>query len=167
MVHDEADRRRYLAIYLQDHRAGADAGVRLAERCRSHAGDPDTVAELSRLVADIDEDRTSLAGIMTGLDVDSSRFKQVAGMAAERLGRLKLNGRIVRTSPLSVLVELEGLIGAVSLKRGLWVTLQTLAVGRDGELEGLVARADDQRRRLETLHARTAAGLFGTRPAPV
>src|SRR5688572_8209024 len=118
---DQSDGRRLLTIYLQDHRAGAEAGVRLAHRCRDHAPDDAAAAELSQVVADIEEDRQTLAAIMAGLGVDRSPVKHVAGLAAERLGRLKLNGRLVRTSPLSVVVELEGLIGAVSVKRQLWV----------------------------------------------
>ena len=168
------DPQRYLAIYLQDHRAGAEAGVRLAERCRDHAADPTTAAELSKLVDEIDEDRRSLATIMAGLDVDPSTLKQLAGVAAERLARLKLNGRAVRTSPLSVLVELEGLVGAVSMKRELWSTLRTMAVGatrRDDELDELIARAEDQRARLQSLHEHTVRLVFGdadvaTRSAP-
>ncbi|MET0146796.1 MAG: hypothetical protein ABW328_18705 [Ilumatobacteraceae bacterium] len=159
-----ADRRQYLTIYLQDHKAGAEAGLRLAERCRDHAPDGDTKDELSRLVTEIDDDRRTLATIMAGLDVDPSTVKQIAGLAAERLARLKLNGRVVRTSPLSVLVELEGLIGAVSVKRELWTTLRTLAAradGRDAELEALTERADDQRSRLQALHDRATSQLFG------
>jgi hypothetical protein len=163
MDDERTSHQRYLEIYLQDHRAGAEAGVRLAQRCRDHATDPEVQTELSRLVADIDEDRRTLATIMAGLDVDPSAVKQIAGMAAERLGRLKLNGRAVRTSPLSVLVELEGLIGAVSMKRELWATLVVLAQPeRDAELQGLIARADDQRARLQALHGRVGEVLFST-----
>jgi hypothetical protein len=161
-----ADRRRFLSIYLQDHRAGAEAGVRLAERCRDHAPDTDIERELSRLVTDIDADRRTLTTIMTGLEIDPSTVKQITALAAERLGRLKLNGRAVRTSPLSVLVELEGLIGAVSMKRQLWTTLRTLAPGgpgRDGELDALLTRADDQRDRLLAIHGRVASQVFGPR----
>jgi predicted DNA-binding ribbon-helix-helix protein len=170
--HDtEADHQRLLTIYLQDHRAGAEAGVRLAERCRDHAPDADTKTELSTLVTEIDDDRRTLATMMAGLDVDPSTVKQITALAAERLGRLKLNGRAVRTSPLSVLVELEGLIGAVSMKRQLWATLGTLAARgprRDTELEALIERADDQRTRLQTLHGQVAAQVFETasNPAP-
>src|SRR5215207_4626546 len=115
--HDlEDDRRRYLAIYLQDHRAGAEIGVRLATRCRDHAPDPETKAELAQLVAEVDDDRQALITIMAGLDIDPSKVKHIAGLAAERLGRLKLNGRAVRTSPLSVLLEVEAMIGAVSMQ---------------------------------------------------
>src|SRR4051812_44992722 len=110
--HERGDEgRRYLTIYLQDHRAGAEAGVRLAQRCRDHAPNPATEAVLSEIVTEIDEDRRELATTMAGLGIDPSSVKHVVGLAAERLGRLKLNGRAVRTSPLSLLVELEGLIG--------------------------------------------------------
>jgi hypothetical protein len=168
--HDtDGDHQRFLAIYLQDHRAGAEAGVRLAKRCRDHAPDADTKSELSSLVDEIDEDRRTLATMMAGLDVDPSTVKQIAGLAAERLGRLKLNGRAVRTSPLSVLIELEGLMGAVSMKRELWATLATLAVRGprlDAELEALIARADGQRARLQTLHEQVAPQVFAPSSAP-
>ena len=162
--HDaETDRQQLLEIYLQDHRAGAEAGVRLAERCRDHAPDARTKTELSSLVDEIDEDRRTLATMMAGLDIDPSTVKQLAGLAAERLGRLKLNGRVVRTSPLSVLVEIEGLIAAVSMKRELWATLGTLAARgpqHDTELEALIARAHDQRIRLQNLHRHVAAQVL-------
>jgi hypothetical protein len=158
------DAQRFVKIYLQDHRAGAESGLRLAERCRDHAPDDETAGELARVVADIESDRRSLATIMAGLDVDPSAVKQVAGIAADRLGRLKLNGRAVRTSPLSALVEVEGLIGAVNIKRELWATLRVLAGGRDAELGSLIDRADDQVTRLRAVHARVAASLFGSPP---
>ena len=157
---DPADRARFLEIYLRDHRAGADAGLRLAQRCHDHADDPHVASELTRLVADIDADRRSLATIMAGLGIDPSTVKRVAGIAAERLGRLKLNGRTVRTSPLSLLLEIEGLAGAVSMKRQLWSTLRAVVDGRDPELIDLVRRADDQLDRLRAIHERTARTLF-------
>jgi len=155
----EDDAQRFLSIYLQDHRTGAEAGVRLAQRCRDHATDP----ELARLVDDIDQDRRTLAKIMAGLDVQPSVVKQVAGLTAERLGRLKLNGRAVRTSPLSVLIELEGLVGAVSVKRQLWATLRSLAAdgaGHESDFDELIARAEDQRGRLDALHRRAVTKVF-------
>ena len=164
-----SDRQQHLKTYLQDHRAGAEAGVRLAQRCRDHAPDASMAADLARLADEIDEDRRSLAAIMAGLDIAPSATKTVAGVAAERLARLKLNGRLLRTSPLSVVLELEGLVGAVSMKRQLWVTLLALAGDRqaaDPRLHVLLARAEDQRRRLEIIHARVVPQLFGTSGAP-
>jgi hypothetical protein len=157
------DDERYLAIYLQDHRAGAEVGVRLARRCRDHAPDGTTTAELTELVTDIEQDRASLAALMASLGVTPSSFKQLAGTGAELLGRLKLNGRLVRRSPLSVLLELEGLVGAVSTKRQLWATLAQLpATARcaDIALESMTARADDQRQRLHVIHVRLVRELL-------
>jgi hypothetical protein len=161
---DKSDRARYLALYLQDHHAGAEAGVRLVRRCRDHA-DPAFVDQLSQLVTDIEDDFRSLKDIMTGLHVDPSVTKQVAGVAAERLGRLKLNGRLLRRSPLSMVVELEGLIGAVAIKRQLWSTLRSLAGDRrepDSQLDSLIARAEHQRLRLESIHTGVVADVFAT-----
>jgi hypothetical protein len=163
------DRRRYLAIYLQDHRAGAEAGVRLARRCRDHAPNAEIAGELARVADDIDEDRRDLATIMAGLDIDPSTVKQVAGLAAERVGRLKLNGRLLRQSPLTVVVETEALIGAVAVKRQLWATLRTLAATDrlpEPQLESLLARADDQRDRLRAIHGRLVELLFASPDEP-
>lgn len=44
---------------------------------------------------------------MGQLGIPLSRPKTTAGWPAEKAGRLKLNGRLLRRSPLSGLVELE------------------------------------------------------------
>ena len=167
---EASDRQRYLRIYLQDHRAGAEAGVRLAGRCHDHAPDAATAAELAQVHAEIEEDRRALTTIMAGLEIAPSTAKTVAGVAGERVGRLKLNGRLVRRSPLSIVVELEGLIGAVSVKRQLWATLLSMtADGRtaDPRLDELKDRAEDQRRRLEAIHGRLVRQLFAPAATPV
>jgi hypothetical protein len=164
----QTDRRDHLEIYLQDHRAGAEAGVRLAQRCTDHAPTDATKRLLEALTAEIVEDRNSLDAVMSGLGVRPSSLKMAAGVAGERLGRLKLNGRFVRTSPLSIVVEIEGLIGAVSVKRELWATLTTLASAEepDERLEDLRRRAEDQRTRLQALHSLAVDELFGLGEAP-
>jgi hypothetical protein len=54
------------------------------------------------------------------------RYKAVLAMAAERVGRLKPNGRLLRPSPLSALLEVEILRGAVMGKLSGWQTLGLL-----------------------------------------
>ena len=76
------------------------------------------------------------------------------------LGRLKLNGRLVRYSPLSRVYELQALIVLVELKRSLWESLkrthgETLS---SIELDGLVERAGRQMADLEP-HLEAAADL--------
>lgn len=52
---------------------------------------------------------------------------QILAGLGEKLGRLKLNGRILGTSPLTPVLELELMRSAVVGKIGLWQTLRDLS----------------------------------------
>jgi hypothetical protein len=165
MEHEQSAEQRYLKIYLQDHRAGAEGGSRLARRCREHALDAVMAQELSALAEEIDADRLELAAIMDGVGVGPSAVKNAVSVVAERIGRLKLNGRLVRPSPLRLVMELEALIGAVSVKRELWAALMVLAPEpgpSPQRLAALRSRAEDQRGRLQALHERVVPRTLGS-----
>jgi hypothetical protein len=150
---------KLLAIYFNDHLAGATAGVELARRLRaSNEGDDSFGPELAEICAEIEADRETLVAIMDRLDVGPSRLKPLAAVLAERLGRLKLNGRLWGYSPLSRLDELELLQLGVTGKRRLWRALEHTHSGDlpDFELGALAERATGQLRRLEALHLKAA-----------
>jgi hypothetical protein len=156
-----------LAIYLNDHLAGAAGGLELARRARgSNAGTP-LGDFLAGLAVEIEEDKDELEGIMEQLGVGRDRLKVAAGWAAEKAGRLKLNGRITSYSPLSRLVEIEGLIAGVSAKRAAWLALLELAPGEprlDAEqLARLVTRAESQLSALHEHHAEAAGEALAER----
>jgi hypothetical protein len=139
---------RQLDIYLNDHLAGATVGVELSRRAaRSNRGKP--VGEfLERLHDEIVEDRRTLLAVMRALDADTSPAKPACGWIAEKAGRLKLNGRLRGYSPLSRLIELEGLETGVAGKRSLWQALAR-AFPDDArlasfDLDALIARAERQ-----------------------
>jgi len=140
-----------LAIYLNDHLAGATAGVELARRSFG--------PETAEICAEIEADREALVAIMNRLDVGQSRIKPIAAVLAERLGRLKLNGQLRGYSPLSRLDELEMLQLGVTGKRRLWRALDHTHAGDlpEFELDALAERATGQLRRLEALHLKAAA----------
>jgi hypothetical protein len=101
---------------------------------------------------------------MRRLDVREDRFKQVAGWSGEKLGRLKPNGQLLGYSPLSRLVEIEGLVLGVSGKRALWTSLK-VALGTDPrlagiDLDGLEERARAQRRDLEGARRQAAVAAL-------
>ena len=99
---------KLLAIYLNDHLAGATLGVELARRLRgSNEGDPEFGPTLTELCAEIEADRETLEAMMEKLGVGRSKLKPLTAVLGERLGRLKLNGQLRGYSPLSRLVELE------------------------------------------------------------
>jgi hypothetical protein len=154
---------KYLPIYLNDHYAGATLGVELAKRAaKNNDGNAEFGPALATLASEIDEDRDSLKRIMDRLDVSEDRIKAGLFWIGEKVGRLKPNGELLQFSPLSRVVEIEGLITGVGGKLSLWRTLLELAEREDrldeGELEVLAGRAEDQLLRLHAL--RGAAGLI-------
>jgi len=150
----------YLAIYLQDHLAGATAGLELARRARDNNEGTELGAFLARIADEIAEDRTALQDIMERFDVGADQVKNIAAWTAEKLGRFKLNGQLLGYSPLSRVLELEGLIAGVNAKLALWQALSDLAPQDDQldrlELDRLAARAQSQENGLRE-HQRLAA----------
>ena len=160
---------RLVSIYLQDHMAGARVGTELARRVLAQNADTPYEAELADVCADIEKDREVLSDVMSRLDVSGSAVKEGAAWLGEKVGRLKLNGRVAGYSPLSRLVEIEGLVVGVSGKIELWRSLR-VARGSDPRLEGvdlkrMIRRGEDQRKRLEKLHQLAAAEALDADPA--
>jgi hypothetical protein len=159
---------KYLAIYLNDHYAGSTTGVELAKRAAKHnRGDAEFGPPLARIAAEIDEDREQLKRIMARLEVSEDRIKATMGWAVEKAGRLKPNGHLLQFSPLSRLVEVEGLLTGVSGKLSLWRALLAIVPGEprldEAELTRLAERAEDQ---VERLHAlRGAAAIIAFSPS--
>jgi hypothetical protein len=154
-----------LRVYLNDHLMAASGALALARRvAASHRG---TAAEqeLAELLRQCEEDRDALVEIMRKLDVAQVVYKQALAIAAERLGRLKPNGAILHRSPLSTVVELEGLGLAVQARAAAWRTLRELSRSErriDGmRIEDLITRAEHQSGRLEHLRVRAVAEALG------
>ena len=156
-----------LSTYLNDHLAGATAGLELARRSRTANRGNRYGDYLDALAGEIERDRDTLLEVMRRLDIGVDHAKQVVAWLAEKLGRLKPNGRVVGYSPLSRLVELELLALGVEGKRALWRSLDR-AVGEDPRLAGidfaeLGRRAQAQRRQLEGRRLRAAGEAFAPR----
>ncbi len=149
-----------LAIYLNDHLAGATAGVNLARRAAGNNRSTDYGEELEAIANEIEEDRAALLELMERLSVGEDRLKVALAWGAEKAARLKPNGQLLGYSPLSRLEELEALALGVTGKLGLWEALRRTHGSdprlRDVDLEALVTRARSQRRTLERLRASAA-----------
>lgn len=137
---------KYRAIYLNDHLAGATLGVELAKRALGSNPGGELGDVLRWLLQQLVEDRAALLVILKEQGGHASLAKAGGGWLAEKLGRLKLNGHLTTYSPLSRLVELEGLASGIEAKKSLWLSLQAGGVEGLGEL---IARATEQRERLE------------------
>jgi hypothetical protein len=162
LVGSQASIVRYLSIYLNDHLAGATVGVELARRVHaSNRGDGAFGEPLGRICREIEEDRAALEQAIDRLGLSRSCVKPAGAWVAEKLGRLKLNGRLRGYSPLSRLLELEGLMIGITGKMALWKTLAELepAQGLGIDFAQLAARAAEQRSAVEDLHRLAGAAL--------
>ena len=154
---------KLLRIYLTDHHAGSTAGLELARRCLSNNRGTEYESFLRDLTRDIQEDRAELEALLGALGFPSNMLKRAVALAAERVGRLKLNGQLTGYSPLSRLVELEGLKLGVTGKLSLWKSLKEVA-DHDSRLavtdfDKLITRAEEQIEKIEEhrLRASTVA----------
>lgn len=144
---------RRLDIYLNDHLAGATMGVELSRRAATEHRGTELGEFFQRLHEEIEDDRQTLRALLAALGIDASPLKPVGAWLLEKAGRLKLNGQFRGHSPLSPLVELEGLEAGVSAKRSLWQVVAR-SFPDDQRLEqfdliDLVTRADEQLQALQ------------------
>jgi hypothetical protein len=154
-----------LAIYVNDHLAGATAGAELARRAAANNRSSAYGEALAQLADEIEHDRALLREIMERLSIPRDRVKLLAAWGAEKAGRLKLNGRLLGYSSLSRLEELELLSLGVEGKLALWQALRRTH-GGDPRLQGidlakLLERARAQRQRLERQRRRAAEEALG------
>jgi hypothetical protein len=138
---------KYLATYLNDHLLGSTAGMELARRAARENQGSDLGEFLARLAREIEDDRDTLLALMNELGVTPDRLKVAAGWTAEKLGRLKPNAQLRGYSPLSPLVELEGLTTGIHGKLAMWRVLAEVAQGLSldrARFEAHSARAERQ-----------------------
>jgi hypothetical protein len=151
---------KLLRIFMQDHLAAATAGLELAKRARGANRDTPYGDRLAHLTDEIDEDRRALEGMLADLGFGPDRPKNLGAWAGEKVGRLKLNGQLKGYSPLSRVIELEGLMAGISAKLSLWSILLQVAEEEPRldatRLQRLTARGEEQRETVNELRTRAA-----------
>ncbi|MBF4138109.1 MULTISPECIES: hypothetical protein [Streptomyces] len=161
MTKDSGD---LLAVYLNDHLAGAAAGVELLRRAARGGRDQEASRQLHDLADEVTEDRAALMEIMRELDIRPRRSRIVLGLLGERAGRLKTNGHLLSRSDLSDVLELEVMRLGVEGKACCWRTLRELADTdprlNPRRLDHLLRRAETQIACLEGLRAQAAVATF-------
>ena len=116
----------------------------------------------------MEDERTALERFLAAIGTKPDPVKNAGAWLAEKIGRFKPNGELIRRSPLSDVVELETLRLAVEGKAAGWRVLRQLAED-DGkfdaaELDKLLSAADDQIEQLESLRMSAANRVFRQTP---
>ncbi len=151
---------QHLATYLNDHLAGAVAGLAILDYILEKSrGTPDE-AILTRIQVDIEEDKEALEALIEKLDISESAFRKASAWVGEKMAELKLRFDDPSAGPFLIFESLEALSLGIEGKRSLWRMLShtfdpETAIG-SFDLETLFKRAEDQREIVEEL--RLAAG---------
>lgn len=155
-----AGARKFLGTYLNDHLAGSIVGGELARRITRQNSDNEYGRLTAEIAEQIEQDKRELRRIMTRLDVRQKRLRLGVAWAVEKVTRLKRNGRLIGYSPLSRLLELEGLVMGITGKLELWRTLDQLEDANpaldEAHIRELIGRAESQRDRVEDLRLKAA-----------
>ncbi|GAA4426689.1 hypothetical protein GCM10023169_25740 [Georgenia halophila] len=155
--------RELLGIYLGDHLAGATGGVERIDRMAKAYADTELGPELTLLAAEIAQARQELHTLIEELGLPTKPHRQALAWVAEHAGRLKLNGRVLGRSPLTVVLELELMRSAVAGQASLWQTMADLADDLGFErarFTALAERSLEFQARLESLHGRVHTSAF-------
>lgn len=153
--------RKLFGIYLNDHLAGSVVGSRLARRIAKLNEGTHYGSEASKLAEEIEQDKATLESLMDRLDVRRKRFRLAAAAVSETAMRLKPNGKVVGYSPLSRVIELEGLTIGITGKLELWQSLKATGERVEGfDADELIGRAESQRDRVAELRLQAAREAF-------
>ena len=153
-----------LGVYLNDHLAGAAAGVELSEKLAARGEGTPFGTALVAVAGEIKEDKDLLEGLVERLGIGKSPVKQAAGWVFEKFTRLRFNRQLTGSEDLTRLLEVETLSLGIEGKLVLWRALRD-AAGLDAELgaadfDRLIARARQQRETLEPHRLAAAAKAF-------
>lgn len=154
---------KLLGLYLSDHLTGATAGLGRIERMAKDFTDTPVHAELCGLAVEIGRERELLIGLIHDLGTRPRPHRQAVAWLAEHFGRLKLNGRLLARSPMTLVLESELMRAAVMAKVGGWQTLEELApqLGLEqSTFARLAAQAEVQIKALDRVHAHARRNAF-------
>ena len=152
-----------LDVYLNDHLGGAMLGSDLAAQIRDQNEGTPLGELMTRIAAEIEEDRQTLLDLMDALDVSRNPVKQVTGWVAEKASRVKFSGATSGEPDHGLFMALESLRLGVAGKRCLWIALQRVRGEYPAlaniDLDRLIERASSQEDDLERerIAAATAA----------
>jgi len=149
-----------MAVYLNDHLAGAMLGSDLAEQVRNQNEGTPLGDVMGSIAPQIEEDRQTLIDLMERMGTSKNPVKQATGWVAEKASRVKFSGIVSGEPDQGAFMALESLTLGVEGKASMWKALKEVAGEypplASTKLEELINRAEAQHGVLE--RERLAAG---------
>lgn len=159
-----------LKTYLNDHLAGSEAAVELAQHARNSNPDTPLGAYLDTFLDEIEEDRAVVRDLLKRLGGGTNPVKTAVGWLGEKAARLKLNHPLQSYTAFIRMEELEGLLLGVRGKLALWQALEH-TVASDPRLNHvdftvLARRAEEQLSEIERHRLEAAREAFSSGAPP-
>lgn len=153
----------HLAVYLNDHLAGAAAALEMLDTLKAH-DDADLKKFATELQLAIAEDRNELIRLMHASSIAISSVRHAVGWIGEKATELKLRLDNPSDDGLRTFELLELIALGIEGKRALWAVLHMvsahLAALRGADYTRLEGRADHQRAAVETRRLAAATEVF-------
>jgi hypothetical protein len=138
-----------LAIYLNDHLAGARLAIDLLEALSNRHKKTPLGEFADSILSEVSEDRETLRQLANKIGAESNTVKELSAWLSEKISRIKLGSA---DSDFEIFETLEFLSLGIQGKLSLWRALQTASDSRanDLDLNHLIAMAESQYERVET-----------------
>jgi hypothetical protein len=139
-------------VYLNDHLAGATAGVELAKQA-SERHDGELGEFFAQLADEVSADYNTLTSLMDQMDAHASGAKEVLAKAGSEISEAKFSGESMDDPEFGTFITLETLSIGVEGKLCMWKALKVVADDypelSSTDIDTLIERAQSQRDKIE------------------
>lgn len=154
----------HLAIYLNDHAAGAAAALELMAHVRDEHSGTEVATVVARVRDDVEADLQELTRIIDRVGRGESAARKAAAWMGERMMRLKLLVDDSSGGALRLFESLETIALGLEGKLALWHALGSCAADvpalQGVDYERLIARGREQRDAIEPVRLDAARAAF-------
>jgi hypothetical protein len=151
---------QHTATYLLDHLAGSTVALEMLELIEKYHSEPDDRQLVVSLRQDIQADRDELTSLMKTWHVSVRILRSAVAWLSEKAVRVKLRLDDSAGDKLGLLESIEIVATGIHGKQSLWEALAAAATVsarlRGPDYQRLIARAIEQRERIEALRLRAA-----------
>jgi hypothetical protein len=141
-----------IEVYLNDHLAGAIAGVNLVEQAVDRHRSDELGEFFGPLASEIKADHEKLENLLDDMGIDKSASKTALAEIGSKLAAPKFTAAGAGNAHLGDFITLETLSMGIEGKRCMWSSLKTVADAYPElqaiDLDDLESRARDQRSRI-------------------
>jgi hypothetical protein len=153
-------------VYLNDHLAGATAGVDLAKQA-AERHDGELGEFFTQLADEISADHNTLTSLMDQMDAHASGAKEVLAKAGSEISEAKFSGESMDDPEFGTFLTLETLSIGVEGKLCMWKALKVVedeyAELKSADIDTLVERARSQRDKLESKRLEVAGSALSSK----